>query len=84
MWASRAADAGDSYAMYQIGYFYENALGCEKDMTVALLFYIQAAEGGVLNAMYRLIDIYTNGKDGIPADKEKANRYRFMSGVGRE
>ena len=29
-------------------------------------------------------DIYTNGKDGIPADKEKANRYRFMSGVGRE
>lgn len=84
LWASRAADAGDSYAMYQIGYFYENALGCEKDMTVALLFYIQAAEGGVLNAMYRLIDIYTNGKDGIPADKEKANRYRFMSGVGRE
>ena len=53
-------------------------------MTVALLFYIQAAEGGVLNAMYRLIDIYTNGKDGIPADKEKANRYRFMSGFGRE
>lgn len=26
LWASRGADSGDSYAMYQVGYFYENAL----------------------------------------------------------
>ena len=70
--------------MYQVGYFYENALGCDKDMTAALMFYIQAAEAGVSDAMNRLVDIYTNGRPGIPANKEKANRYLFMSGVGRD
>lgn len=84
LWATRAADAGDCYAMYQVGYFYENALGCEKDMTTALMFYTNAAETGISNAMYRLIDIYAYGKDGIAADKEKENRYRFLSGMGRD
>lgn len=84
LWACRGADSGDSYAMYQVGYFYENALGCDKDMTAALMFYIQAAEAGVSDAMNRLVDIYTNGRPGIPANKEKANRYLFMSGAGRD
>lgn len=84
LWAVRAADAGDCYAMYQVGYFYENAIGCEKDMTTALMFYTNAAESGISNAMYRLIDIYAYGKDGIAADKEKENRYRFLSGMGRD
>ncbi len=84
LWASRGADSGDSYAMYKVGYFYENALGCDKDMTAALMFYIQAAEAGISDAMNCLVDIYTNGRPGIPADKEKANRYLFMSGVGRD
>lgn len=84
LWAARAADAGDCYAMYQVGYFYENAIGCEKDMTTALMFYTNAAESGISNAMYRLIDIYAYGKDGIAADKEKENRYRFLSGMGRD
>lgn len=84
LWAARAADAGDCYAMYQVGYFYENAIGCEKDMTTSLMFYTNAAESGISNAMYRLIDIYAYGKDGIVADKEKENRYRFLSGMGRD
>lgn len=84
LWAARAADAGDCYAMYQVGYFYENAIGCEKDMTTALMFYTNAAESGISNAMYRLIDIYAYGKDSIAADKEKENRYRFLSGMGRD
>ena len=84
LWATRATDAGDCYAMYQVGYFYENAIGCEKDMTTALMFYTNAAESGISNAMYRLIDIYAYGKDGIAADKEKENRYRFLSGMGRD
>ena len=84
LWASRAADTGDAYAQYQVGYFYENALGCEKDMEAAVLFYTGAAEAGSFEAMMRLVEIYEKGKDGITADIEKANRYRFMAGIGRD
>lgn len=84
LWASRAADNGDATAMYQIGYFYENACGCDKDINAAVLFYTQAAESGVFEAMIRLVEIYGCGKDGIEKDTEKANRYRFMSGIGRD
>ncbi len=84
LWASRAADAEDTYAAYQVGYFYENAVGREKDMDAALLFYTKAAEAGVFEAMLRLADIYGNGKDGVAKDLAKANRYRFLSGVGRD
>ena len=84
LWASRAADTGDAYAMYQVGYFYENALGCDKDMNAAVMFYTGAAEAGIFDAMMRLVEIYGTGKDGIEKDTEKANRYRFMSGIGRD
>ena len=84
LWASRAADAGDTYAMYMAGYFFENGCGCEKDMAAAVLFYTQAAEAGIFEAMVHLAEIYGTGKDGIAADTEKANRYRFMSGIGRD
>ncbi len=84
LWASRAADTGDAYAMYQVGYFYENALGCDKEMDTAVLFYTGAAEAGIFEAMIRLVEIYGTGKDGIEKDTEKANRYRFMSGIGRD
>ncbi len=84
LWASRAADMGDAYGMYQIGYFYENALSCEKDMNSAVLFYTQAAEEGIFEAMVRLVEIYATGKDGIEISTEKANRYRFLSGIGRD
>ena len=84
LWASRAADTGDAYAMYQVGYFYENAFGCDKDMNAAVLFCTSAAEAGIFEAMIRLVEIYGTGKDCIEKDTEKANRYRFMSGIGRD
>ena len=83
LWASRAVDKEDTYAMYQLGYFYENAYGCDKDMQAAVFYYTNAAEAGIFNAMIRLVDIYANGKDGIKQDKKKADRYLFMSGIGR-
>ena len=84
MWASRAADEGDLYAAYQVGYFYENGFGCERDDATAVLFYTQAAEGGNFDAMLRLSVIYGEGRDGVEKNPEKANRYRFMSGIGRD
>lgn len=84
LWASRAVEKEDAYAMYQLGYFYENAYGCDKEMQTAVLYYTNAAEEGIFEAMIRLAEIYGNGKDGIKQDKKKANRYLFMSGIGRD
>lgn len=84
LFASKGADNGDSLCMYMCGCLFEDGIGCEKDMDSAMMFYIQAAEKGVHGAIMRLIDIYTNGKDGVPADKQKANRYKFMCGAGRD
>lgn len=82
--ASRGADNGDALCMYMMGYLYENGIGCDKDMNSAMLFYIHAADKGVNKAIKRLIEIYTDGKDGIAPDKQKASYYIFLSGAGRD
>lgn len=53
-------------------------------MNSAMLFYIHAADKGVNKAIKRLIEIYTDGKDGIAPDKQKASYYIFLSGAGRD
>ena len=35
-------------------------------------------------AIGRLVEIYRNGVEGLAPDKEKANRYLFMGGFGRD
>lgn len=94
LWASRAADENDPTALYMTGFFNENGLGCEKDVAAALMFYAAAADKGVVQAMLRLADIYKNGIETEDADgnrrilvepnEERAARYLFMAGVGRD
>lgn len=84
LWASRAADAGDGSAMYQTAYFCENGFGTDKDIDAALLLYTESAEQGVRSAMARLYEIYTNGLGNIRPDGQKAARYLWLSGEGRE
>lgn len=94
LWASRAADENDPTALYMMGFFNENGLGCEKDIAAALMFYAAAADKGVVQAMLRLADIYKNGIETEDADgnrrilvepnEERAARYLFTAGVGRD
>ncbi len=94
LWASRAADENDPTALYMMGFFNENGLGCEKDIAAALMFYTAAADKGVVQAMLRLADIYKNGIETEDADgnrrilvepnEERAARYLFTAGVGRD
>lgn len=94
LWASRAADENDPTALYMTGFFNENGLGCEKDVAAALMFYAAAADKGVVQAMLRLADIYKSGIEAEDADgnrrilvepnEERAARYLFMAGVGRD
>lgn len=84
LWASRAADLGDGSAMYQAAYFYENGFGTDKDIDTALLLYTESAEQGVRSAMIRLYEIYTDGLGNIRPDGQKAARYLWLSGEGRD
>ncbi len=81
--AQRAVKKGSATAMYRLAFFTENGCGTEKNITEAIKFYEKASEEGILDAMLRLYEIYKDGADGVLPDKEKANRYLFMSGVGR-
>ena len=84
LWASRGADAGDGSAMYQTAYLYENGFGTDRDIDAALMLYTEAAEQGVRSAMVRLYEIYTKGLGSIKPDGQKAARYLWLSGEGRD
>ncbi len=82
--AVAAAEENNYPAMYQLAYFLENGLGCERDLDRAVEYYTASAERGIMSSMLRLYEIYKDGLEHIPADKSKSTRYLFMSGVGRD
>ncbi len=82
--AMAASDDGNGSAMYLAGCFFENGIGTDKDIDKALALYEASAEKGIMSSMIRLYEIYKDGLEHIPADKEKSARYLFMSGIGRD
>ena len=82
--AVAAAEEKNYPAMYQAAYFLENGFGCERDIDRAVEYYTASAEQGIMSSMLRLYEIYKDGLEHIPADKEKSTRYLFMSGIGRD
>ena len=82
--AVAAAEEKNYPAMYQAAYFLENGFGCERDLDRAVEYYTASAEQGIMSSMLRLYEIYKDGLEHIPADKEKSTRYLFMSGIGRD
>ncbi len=83
-WFNRAKEAGNDSALYALGYVLENGFGVKKDVEEAVRLYTQAAEKGTYAAMVRLYEIYKDGLDSIAPDKDKAFRYLWLSGVGRD
>ncbi len=82
--AAAAAKQGNYSAMYLASWLMENGLGTERDLDTAVALYAVSTEGGIVPAMLRLYEIYKDGYEHIPADKEKAHRYLWMSGVGHD
>ncbi len=82
VWAQRAAQAGSAVGMYHLAVLLEAGMGAPRDLDMALDLYTRAAEAGVTDAMLRLYAIYKDGLEHIPARKEKASRYLWMSGTG--
>jgi len=61
----RAADAGSTTGIFNMGYLYEKGIGLAKDMTEALRWYRLAAERKDSRAMLRLGLLYADGVGGV-------------------
>ncbi len=83
-WAARGAEEGRSECHNLLGILYENGHGCARNIHKAIAHYDVAAQKGILMAIARLAEIYRDGADGVEPDKEKATRYLFMGGFGRD
>lgn len=66
------AEGGYPLAECQVGYFYHEGLGVEKDLSKAFEWTKRAAEHGDWDAQYNLAGLYEEGT-GTAADLERAS-----------
>jgi hypothetical protein len=67
----KAADQGDAVAQNNLGWFYENGQGVQKDLRKAAELYQKAADQGYARAQNNLGWLYENGQ-GVQKDLRKA------------
>ncbi len=79
-WYREAAEEGNAYAQYSLGFLYENGQGLLRDYTQALKWYRQAAEQGDASAQYSLGFMYENG-EGAPKELDEAVRWYRKAGA---
>ncbi|RAK56800.1 SEL1-like repeat protein [Phenylobacterium deserti] len=75
-WYQRAAQAGDTKGMYNLGLLYYRGLGGPQDLPGAVSWFRKAADRGVVNAQYNLGLIYQSAS-GVPLDYPEA--YKWFS-----
>ena len=70
-WWKASADAGNAYAMAQMGDCYYFGLGVDKNLAKAIDFYTPAADKNITSALYRLGILYYTG-NGVDQDQTYA------------
>jgi TPR repeat protein len=82
IWFRKAADAGNSDAMYNVGVGYEKGEGVAQDYGEAMRWFQKAADGGNAQAMYNLGVNYDKGQ-GVAQDLPQAMEwYRKAADAG--
>jgi len=76
----RAADSGDSFAMFKIGFRYLYGEGVEQSYEEALRWLHKSAELGCPHAMFHLGECYYLGM-GVPKDRQKAKMYYEQAAI---
>lgn len=71
-----AVKSANPQAEYLLGYLHACALGCDRDIEKALLWYLRAAEHGYAPAQTAAASIYIDGED-VPQNYAEA--YRLLS-----
>ena len=78
----KAADAGDTTAMFNLGNLYDSGEGVSEDQSEAVRWYRKAAEAGDTDAMVELGYAYAKG-EGVAPDVAEAERwYRKAADAG--
>ncbi|KAI8363930.1 hypothetical protein BD560DRAFT_455465 [Blakeslea trispora] len=57
-WYQKAADASNPMACHKMGFFLENGIGCSKDISKAIEYYLKAYEEGYPDSAHNLGIIY--------------------------
>jgi hypothetical protein len=78
LWYRRAAAAGNTDAMFRLGYDYETGKGTEKDYSQAMLWFRAAMVSGNSDAMIQIGGLYANGW-GVPQDYAAATMWMSMA-----
>lgn len=81
---SRAAQLGDSGAMFDMIWHYENGRGVAADPRAALTWAGRAAEAGHVAAMDLMVEIYLVGLYGEAPDDTKAESWAMRARNARE
>ncbi len=80
-WIEKAADAGNSDAMYALGSMYANGEGIPQDYKQAATWFKKAAKAGNSDAMNNLGVMYSEGK-GVPQDYTLAYMWINLAAEG--
>lgn len=73
-WFQTAADAGDKHAQCNLGNYYYDGKGVEKDFCQAFKLYYSSAMQGFAPAQYQLAFCYING-EGVAKDKNEGIKW---------
>jgi hypothetical protein len=73
---------GDATAQYQLGSFYYQGLGTQRDYYEAARWYRRAAEQGTVDAQYSLGNMYLMGEGIQQDDKQAASWYEKAAAQG--
>jgi TPR repeat protein len=81
--AAVLADLGSPKSQYNLGVFYENGIGVEKNKVRAVSWYRKAAQNGVAEAQYNLACHLEVG-EGVLKDQIEAYAYFNLAGIHLE
>ncbi len=73
-WTEKAAGNGVTKAMYNLGLYYYNGYGGEKNHVLAANWFRKSAENGLFEGQYNLGLMYQQG-DGVPLDPSEAYKW---------
>lgn len=86
-WYRNAIENNDTVAMFKLANLYERGYGLNEDNEdygdeLALGLYTKAAEKGLLEAQYKLGEIYSLGNEAVEADEFEAEKWYRMAAEG--
>jgi deoxyuridine 5'-triphosphate nucleotidohydrolase len=73
-WISMAAELGNAEALFNMGVFYMEGMGCDQDMELSAKYFHRAARRRHPEAQYAYADLLTNGW-GVEQDLQRAVKW---------